>query len=112
MADRGEDGDDVKTPLVRLESATSKSVKSSKADEGRGDDSWELGERKDDGGDLNVGLTIATQETVECRWWLACRTRLVGLAALPFQLRFPMFSRKDRVMEARLPLMLPQVGLY
>jgi hypothetical protein len=60
MTDSGEEGEDVKTPLVRLESVTSKRVKSSKADEGLGEDSWEPGERNDDVGDLK-DLIIATK---------------------------------------------------
>lgn len=39
MADRGEDADEAKTPLVRLESVTSNRVKSSKADDGLDDNS-------------------------------------------------------------------------
>jgi hypothetical protein len=45
MADRGDDGEEAKTPLVRLESVTSNRVKSSNAEEGLGDDSRESGER-------------------------------------------------------------------
>lgn len=63
MADRGEDADEAKTPLVRLESVTSKSVKSSKADEGLDNDSWGFRARYSDGGgclDSELIIAVAT----------------------------------------------------
>ena len=64
MADRGEDDDEAKLPLFRLESGTSKSVKSSKADEGLdeglGDGSRDSGLRNNCGDDcLELEITIA-----------------------------------------------------
>lgn len=64
MADRGDDGEEAKTPLVRLESVTSNRVKSSNAEDGLGDDSRESGQRySEDGGGLEVDITIATTKS-------------------------------------------------
>lgn len=60
MTDRGEDGEEANTPLLRLESGTSNNVKSSNADEGLGEGSWVSGLRNNCGDDcLELGITIS-----------------------------------------------------